>query len=128
MNGAPDFEIGAIHLHGPLSSVYVGWRLLSISIVIPAYNEEARLPASLDQVIDYLRARDFQFAEILVVDDGSSDGTARLVEQRMATYSRIAAGEESWKSRQGIYCAPRCNGSARRMGPDHRCRSVRAHS
>jgi dolichyl-phosphate beta-glucosyltransferase len=58
--------------------------LRSISIVIPAYNEEARLPASLDQVIDYLGARNFEFAEIVVVDDGSRDGTAAFVERKRA--------------------------------------------
>ena len=56
----------------------------SISIVIPAYNEEARLPTSLDQVIAYLGARNFEFAEIVVVDDGSRDGTAALVERKRA--------------------------------------------
>ncbi len=56
----------------------------SISIVIPAYNEEARLPASLDQVIGYLRARNFEFAEIVVVDDGSRDGTAAFVKSKCA--------------------------------------------
>jgi dolichyl-phosphate beta-glucosyltransferase len=58
--------------------------LRSISIVIPAYNEEARLPASLDQVIAYLGAHNFEFAEIVVVDDGSRDGTAALVERKRA--------------------------------------------
>ena len=50
--------------------------LRSISIVIPAYNEEERLPSTLDRVIEYLDQSHFAFAEILVVDDGSSDGTA----------------------------------------------------
>ncbi len=61
----------------------------SISIVIPAYNEEARLPASLDQVIDYLGARNFEFAEIVVVDDGSRDGTAALVERKRAANPQL---------------------------------------
>jgi dolichyl-phosphate beta-glucosyltransferase len=56
--------------------------LRSISIVIPAYNKEARPPSSLDQVIDYLGARNFEFAEIVVVDDGSRDGMAAFVERK----------------------------------------------
>jgi len=55
--------------------------LRSLSIVIPAYNEEARLPATLETVIAYVRASNFDFSEIIVVDDGSSDGTGALVER-----------------------------------------------
>ncbi len=50
--------------------------MISISIVIPAYNEEKRLPATLSSVFAYLESRQWSFAEVLVVDDGSSDGTA----------------------------------------------------
>jgi len=53
--------------------------LPSLSIVIPAYNEERRLPPTLAAVRAYLDARNPD-AEILVVDDGSRDGTAALVE------------------------------------------------
>ena len=53
----------------------------SLSIVIPAYNEEARLPATLERVLDYLEGKQFPFAEIVVVDDGSVDATASLVER-----------------------------------------------
>lgn len=52
----------------------------SVSIVIPAYNEERRLPASLDAILAYLREKQFGFSEIVVVDDGSRDGTAACVE------------------------------------------------
>ncbi len=53
----------------------------SLSIVIPAFNEEARLPSTLHKVADYLRSKNFSLAEVIVVDDGSRDGTAKLVEQ-----------------------------------------------
>lgn len=53
-----------------------------VSIVIPAYNEERRLPATLDQVLAYADRSPIPVAEILVVDDGSRDGTAALVEAR----------------------------------------------
>lgn len=53
----------------------------SLSIVIPAYNEEARLPATLRTILEYLgRSFPGQF-EILVVDDGSSDRTAAITEE-----------------------------------------------
>ena len=49
----------------------------SISIIIPAFNEEIRLPATLDKVRAYLDRSAWDFAEILVVDDGSRDATAQ---------------------------------------------------
>ncbi|HWR52007.1 MAG TPA: dolichyl-phosphate beta-glucosyltransferase [Bryobacteraceae bacterium] len=52
--------------------------MTSISIVIPAYNEEKRLPATLRSVIGYLASRDERAYEVLVVNDGSRDGTARV--------------------------------------------------
>jgi dolichyl-phosphate beta-glucosyltransferase len=48
----------------------------SISIVIPAYNEQTRLPETLRRVTQYLQESDWAFREILVVDDGSTDATA----------------------------------------------------
>jgi len=52
-----------------------------LSIVIPAYNEAARLPATLEAVVAYMRRNDPGGFEILVVDDGSTDSTAFCVEQ-----------------------------------------------
>jgi glycosyltransferase involved in cell wall biosynthesis len=50
-----------------------------LSIIIPSYNEERRLPKALKEIQDYLSARPLR-AEVVVVDDGSIDGTAALVE------------------------------------------------
>ncbi|MCA9267781.1 MAG: glycosyltransferase family 2 protein [Planctomycetes bacterium] len=50
---------------------------VGLSIVIPAFNEAARLPAFLDSVADWC-SRQRPGSEIIVVDDGSSDDTARL--------------------------------------------------
>lgn len=46
-----------------------------LSVVVPAYNEALRLPATLARVRGHLAARGLRH-EIVVVDDGSSDGTA----------------------------------------------------
>jgi dolichyl-phosphate beta-glucosyltransferase len=54
----------------------------TLSIVIPAYNEEKRLPATLDRILAYVEQSPIPVGEILVVDDGSRDGTAALVEKR----------------------------------------------
>jgi len=54
-------------------------RTRSLSVVIPAYNEENRLPPTLRRVHAYLAERAYD-AEIIVVDDGSRDRTSAVVE------------------------------------------------
>jgi len=51
-----------------------------MSVVIPAYNEERRLPRGLHSVLDYLVSRDLA-SEIIVVDDGSTDRTFSLARE-----------------------------------------------
>lgn len=50
-----------------------------LSIVIPSYNEEARLPGTLRQIVEYLRRTKTE-AELIVVDDGSTDRTAEVAQ------------------------------------------------
>ena len=50
-----------------------------LSIIIPSYNEELRLPATLERIAAYLSTSGRK-AEVLVVDDGSKDGTAAVAE------------------------------------------------
>ena len=59
-----------------------------ISIVIPAYNEEARLPRYLAEIQGYFAPRPTSY-EIVVVDDGSVDQTARVVQEIAALDSRV---------------------------------------
>lgn len=59
-----------------------------LSVVIPAYNEERRLPGTLRRIAACLEERDYSF-EVIVVDDGSEDGTAEIVEDFMASHSNI---------------------------------------
>ena len=56
---------------------------LELSVVVPAYNEEARLPRSLERISEYLR-RAHPSSEVIVVDDGSSDRTAEVVREWQA--------------------------------------------
>src|SRR5947208_5107259 len=56
--------------------------MYSLTIVIPAFNEERRLDSTLNKLDAFLKAEDWN-AEIIVVDDGSTDGTARLVTREM---------------------------------------------
>ena len=48
----------------------------SLSLVIPAFNEARRLPTTLRNVSRYLPGSPFDEAEVIVVDDGSRDGTS----------------------------------------------------
>lgn len=51
-----------------------------LSIIIPAYNEAKRLPLTLVDIDKHLRTSEFSY-EILVVNDGSKDATAEIVER-----------------------------------------------
>ncbi len=53
---------------------------IDLSVVIPAFNEELRLPLYLEKVMSYLDERAFT-SEVIIVDDGSRDKTAAIVEQ-----------------------------------------------
>jgi glycosyltransferase involved in cell wall biosynthesis len=59
-----------------------------LSIVIPAYNESARIQATLARVLDCVEARHWD-AEILLVDDGSTDETVAIVQRWMVRHPRL---------------------------------------
>lgn len=58
------------------------------SIVIPAYNEAARIPATLQAVVEIVRKNDWS-AEVIVVDDGSTDATADVVRNFAASAPEV---------------------------------------
>lgn len=70
------------------SSSYEDWlkvfpvseKLIYLSVIVPAYNEERRLPPTLIEMIDYLDEQKYSY-EIIVVDDGSTDQTSQVVEK-----------------------------------------------
>jgi dolichyl-phosphate beta-glucosyltransferase len=63
-------------------------KLISLSIVIPAYNEEKRLPGSLDAILEFVGGR-YESVEVIVVDDGSRDGTADCVREYAASHHAV---------------------------------------
>jgi len=60
----------------------------SLSVVIPAYNEAARLGNTLTAVVNYLR-QSWPDAEVIVVDDGSTDHTASLAREVLSVSGGI---------------------------------------
>lgn len=71
----------------------------ALSIIVPAYNEAARLPATLTEICAYLNTS-VQSWEIRVVDDGSSDDTAEVV-TAAASEPRIVLQREPHRGKGG---------------------------
>ncbi|WP_263383510.1 dolichyl-phosphate beta-glucosyltransferase [Granulicella arctica] len=59
-----------------------------LSIVIPAYNESARIESTLERVMECVESADWD-AEVLVVDDGSTDDTPAIIRRWMERYPRL---------------------------------------
>ncbi|HEY9680703.1 MAG TPA: dolichyl-phosphate beta-glucosyltransferase [Oculatellaceae cyanobacterium] len=81
-----------------------------ISVVIPAYNEQKRLPSTLQSVHGYLTSKNYDF-EIIIVNDGSSDGTVDTVQEfakhhegvRLISYTQNQG--KGYAVRQGMLAA-----------------------
>ncbi len=67
---------------------------LELSIIIPCLNEERRLPATLEKIRAWLEAKRIP-AEVIVVDDGSTDATARIAREWEANVPGL------WSTRTG---------------------------
>jgi dolichyl-phosphate beta-glucosyltransferase len=71
-----------------------------LSIVVPAYNEAARLGGSLRAMVAYLNDRRDQ-SEIIVVDDGSTDNTATLAEENLSDSGAVATRVIRYEQNRG---------------------------
>lgn len=76
-----------------------------LSLVIPAHNEEARLPTTLQQVFDFLAAQPYP-AEVLVVENASHDRTVQVAQEFAGRYPQLKV----------MQCPQRGKGLAVRMG------------
>jgi len=81
-----------------------GINMPDLSVIIPAYNEEGRLPATLTSVYTFLSQSGHTF-EILIVDDGSLDGTTDVVQEFAAHNDGLRL--ISYAPNQGKGCAVR---------------------
>jgi glycosyltransferase involved in cell wall biosynthesis len=63
-----------------------------LSVIIPAYNEEERLPRALEPTIEFLRAQPYN-SEIIIVSDGSTDRTKEVAESFLKEFPRISTLE-----------------------------------
>ncbi len=61
--------------------------MIKLSIVIPAYNEEQRIGRTLEKIIEYIKKRKLR-AEIIIVDDGSTDATSSVVQSVQKKHPR----------------------------------------
>jgi glycosyltransferase involved in cell wall biosynthesis len=73
---------------------------MSLSIIIPAYNEERRIRQTVDRMCGYLRSCGWDW-ELRVVDDGSSDRTGDVAESYAAKEPRIRVMREPHRGKGG---------------------------
>jgi len=71
-----------------------------LSIVVPAYNEAARLGKSLQTILSYLN-QTRKPSELIVVDDGSEDETASVAEENLADAGSVAARVIHYEKNRG---------------------------
>lgn len=70
------------------------------SIVIPAYNESERLGSPLNTILNFISANNIN-AEVIVVDDGSSDDTAKVAESTFAALPSVSANVIRYEKNRG---------------------------
>lgn len=82
-----------------------------LSIVIPAYNEETNIRlGTLEKVAAYLSKQTYSW-EVIVVDDGSSDGTSKLLDQFAATNSGFRVMHNSHQGKAGTVISGMLSGT-----------------
>ena len=72
-----------------------------VSIVVPAFDEQDRLGASIERILQYLSADDAQRTELIVVDDGSTDRTSEIAELAAASFPLITTRVIRYKENRG---------------------------
>lgn len=73
---------------------------ISVSIVVPAYNEGVRLGETLPKILDYL-SNNLPQSELIVVDDGSTDSTSAVAREIFSTAQQVRTSVLSYQSNLG---------------------------
>lgn len=71
-----------------------------LTIVVPAYNEEQRLGASITAMLRYLSENNIN-GELVVVDDGSTDGTAQVARDAAAEFPALSTNVIRYEQNRG---------------------------
>lgn len=71
-----------------------------LTIVVPAFNEAARLGGTLSKILEYLN-QTFKSSELIVVDDGSRDDTAASAESSFASPGTVSARVIRYEENRG---------------------------
>ena len=69
-----------------------------LSIIIPAHNEEKRLPGTLEQVFDFLNKQPFS-SEVIVVENGSSDQTYSIARNFAEQHENLHVVRNEWRGK-----------------------------
>ncbi|MHB8231710.1 MAG: dolichyl-phosphate beta-glucosyltransferase [bacterium] len=80
---------------------------ISLSVVIPAYNEEKRIKETIIALRSYLKSKKYVY-ELIVVDDGSSDGTLNVLKDILSADLRVITITKSGKGtavKEGVLSA-----------------------
>jgi dolichyl-phosphate beta-glucosyltransferase len=71
---------------------------LFLSLIIPAYNEETRLPDTLEQALGFLGRQDFTY-EVIVVENGSHDRTLQIAQEIAAAHPQLRVIHEDGRGK-----------------------------
>lgn len=71
-----------------------------LSLIIPAFNEAARIGTTLERILTFLRRQPYTF-EIIIIDDGSKDQTDRLVRERYGQDSAVRIYRQLYNQGKG---------------------------
>lgn len=65
-----------------------------VSIIIPVFNEENRVGRSLERIFEFCNTQPYSY-EVIIADDGSTDGTVKLIRDRFAKQGQLRIAQLS---------------------------------